>query len=137
MRIYWKDNDKMNAREKSMLIVIVALLVMLTVKSVFLDEIKNLEGEPQQFKDFVEYSVEQEYDGMLTDWNIMTYRVYKMFIADETTPVLIEYVDPNTKEKVEKKLDVRYTAGVRGYLFGILPVRQFSVTAKPIEENKK
>ncbi len=125
---------KMNAREKSMLIVIIVLFVVLTVKSVFLDEVKNLEGEPQQFKDFVEYSVDEKYEGVLTDFHIMTYRVYKMFIADESTPIEIEYVDPNTNETVRRILSVRYTAGVRGYLFGIIPVKQFSVTAKPVAE---
>ncbi|MCG8484996.1 MAG: hypothetical protein MJA31_16915 [Clostridia bacterium] len=125
---------KMNAREKSMLIVIIVLFVVLTVKSVFLDEVKNLEGESQQFKDFVEYSVDEKYEGVLTDFHIMTYRVYKMFIADESTPIEIEYVDPNTNDTVRRILSVRYTAGVRGYLFGIIPVKQFSVTAKPVAE---
>lgn len=126
----------MSAREKSMLIVIIVLFVALTVKSVFLDEVKNLEGEPGQFKDFVEYSVDEEYDGVLKDLHIMTYRVYKIFIADESTPTEVEYVDPTTNEKVERVLSVRYTAGVRGYLFGIMPVKQFSVTAKPIEQDE-
>ncbi|NLK73020.1 MAG: hypothetical protein GX285_08390 [Clostridiales bacterium] len=120
----------MNPREKSMLIVTVMLVIILILKSFIFDEVKNLSGEEKMFKDFVEYSVAQEYDGILQQYNIITYRVFDIFVADETQNTIIRYKDPETGEDKEEILSVRYTGRVRAYLLGFLPFKQFSVTAQ-------
>ena len=66
----------MNPREKSMLIVTLALIVILVGKSLFFDEVKNLTDEEQEFKTFVEYSVSEKYNGKLQQFHIITYRVF-------------------------------------------------------------
>lgn len=120
----------MNPREKSMLIVTVMLVIILIVKSFIFDEVKNLSGEEKMFKDFVEYSVAQEYDGILQQYNIITYRVFDIFVADEAQNPIIRYKDPKTGEDKEEILSVRYTGRVRAYILGLLPFKQFSVTAQ-------
>lgn len=128
-----EPREKMNAREKSTLIVTIILAVALIIKSVAFDEERGLKGQALEFKNFVDYSVEEEYDGFLYDSNILMHRVFNIFIADPELKTVIKYVDPDTGEKVETILDVRYTAQVRKYLFGIFPIKQFSVTAKAAE----
>ncbi len=122
----------MNPREKSMLIVTLALIVILVGKSLFFDEVKNLTDEEQEFKTFVEYSVSEKYNGKLQQFHIITYRVFDIFVADNQKKTNIIYEDPDTGQEINKILDVRYTAQVRSYLLGILPFKQFSVTAKEI-----
>lgn len=121
------------AREKSMLIVTLLLVAILIGKSVFFDEVKGLNEQEQQFKAFVEYSVAEKYNGKLQQYHIVTYRVFDLFTADDQVETLIKYEDPQTGEMVEKVLDRRYTARVRGYVLGIFPYKQFAVTAKEIE----
>lgn len=123
----------MNPREKSMLIVTIMLVIILIVKSFVFDEVKNLTAEEQKFKDFVEYSVEEEYNGKLEQYNIITHRVFDIFVADESQKPIIRYKDPETGEDFEEILSVRYTGRVRAYLLGFLPFKQFSITAKIAE----
>ena len=115
-----------------MLIVTLALIVILVGKSLFFDEVKNLTDEEQEFKTFVEYSVSEKYNGKLQQFHIITYRVFDIFVADNQKKTNIIYEDPDTGQEINKILDVRYTAQVRSYLLGILPFKQFSVTAKEI-----
>lgn len=128
-----RKGQSVTGREKAMIIVLAVLVLILIVKSVFLDEVKNLSGEEEQFKQFVEYSIEEEHSGALADMGLMVYRIYDIYKADEDQKGVLRYVDPATGEKVEVVQDGRYTARVRGYLLWILPVQHFSVTAK-IEE---
>jgi hypothetical protein len=135
-KIEKKEQEKMNSIEKSMLIVVILLVIALIIKSTFFDEVKGLTGQAGQFKDFVDYSVEEEYDGFLYENNILINRVYKVFIADDTLKTQIDYIDPHTGERIETILDVRYTGQVRTYLFGILPIKQFAVTARAANANE-
>ncbi len=122
----------MNPREKSMLIVTLVLILILAGKSLFFDEVKDLSKEEQEFKTFVEYSVSEKYNGKLQQYHIITYRVFDIFVADDLKKTNIIYKDPKTGQEVDKILNVRYTARVRGYLLGIFPFKQFAVTAKEI-----
>lgn len=127
----------MNIREKSMLIVTLLLIVILIGKSVFFDEVKNLSDEEQQFKEFVEYSISEKYNGKLQQYNIVTYKIFDIFTADDKTKTQIAYLDSETRQKIEAVLDVRYTARVRAYFLGFLPYRQFSVTANPVDNENR
>ncbi len=124
----------MNSREKSLIIVTVLLIIILAGKSLFFDEVRNLTEEEQQFKNFVEYSVSEEYDGMLQQYHLINYRVFNIFVANDQQKTIITYKDPQTGQEINNTLNVRYTARVRGYILGILPYKQFSVTAKVVEE---
>lgn len=123
----------LNSREKTMIIAIIVLLVALVIKSVMLDEVKNLSAEEQTFKDFVDYSVSEQYDGFLERTGIIVYRVYGINVMDMDQKGILRYEDPDTGKMVESIQDVRYSAKVRGYLLWILPVKHLIVTAE-IEE---
>ena len=97
-------------KEKHTIVLFLVLLAILSVKSILLDEVKNLTPEEAQFKEFVEYSLEEDYEGFLTDTHLMAYRVYKIQMVDDV-----------------------YVGSVRGYLFSILPIRHFSVTSQIVE----
>ncbi|MEL7655609.1 MAG: hypothetical protein AAGU75_06850 [Bacillota bacterium] len=125
-----KKGTPISSREKAMIIMIIFLLIALTVKSTVLDEVKNLSPEEQQFKDFVEYSISEQYDGFFEDSGLMVYRVYDLYMADKDAKGVLRYKDPKTGEMVDVVQDGRYNARVRGYFLWILPVKHFSVTAK-------
>lgn len=124
---------KISKKEVAMIISFLFLLTVLTIKSTMLDEVNNLNSPEQQFKDFVDYSVEEEKNGILENTGILVYRVYHIEMADEEEKAVLRYEDPETGEMTEVVQDGRYEASVRGYLLWILPINQFSVTAE-IEE---
>lgn len=133
-----KDNKNqkgapMSSREKAMILTLIFLLIVLTLKSTVFDEVKNLTAEEQKFKDFVEYSVAEQYNGVFEETGLMTYRVYDLYMADKEEKGILRYQDPQTGEMVDVIQDGRYNARVRGYFLWIIPVKHFSVTAK-IEE---
>lgn len=119
-----------NSREKAMIILLVILVIILILKSMVFDEVKNLTPEEQQFKDFVEYSVEEEYSGTLADMGLMVYRVYDLYMADPDAKGVLRYEDAKTGKMVETVQEGRYNARVRGYLLWVLPVKHFSVTSQ-------
>ena len=128
------DNDRgINSREKSMIIILVILVLVLILKSVVFDEVRNLNPDEQQFKDFVDYSVEQEYRGTLEDMGLMVYRVYDIYLADPNENGIIKYLDAKSGKIVEVTQEGRYNARVRGYLLWVIPVKHFSVTSKIID----
>lgn len=130
MESHRTDRRKIGRREIGMIVLAIVLLIILTVKSTVLDEVKNLPPEEQQFKEFVDYSVARDYSGILEDAHLLAYRVYKIELADETQKAVLRYEDPETGEPLEVVQDGRYEADVRGYFLGVLPIRQFSVTAE-------
>lgn len=121
-------NQPMSNREKSMIIIVVVLVIVLILKSSVFDEVKNLTPEEQQFKDFVEYSLEKEYSGFLADKGLMVYRVYDIYLADPNEKGVLRYEMENGKT-VEVVQDGRYNARVRGYFLWVLPIKHFSVTS--------
>ncbi len=128
-----QKGNPMSPREKAMIIMVVFLLIVLVFKSAVFDEVKNLTAEEQQFKDFVEYSVAEQYHGFLENSGLMVYRVYDLYMADKDQKGVLRYEDYKTGEMVEVIQDGRYNARVRGYFLRIIPVKHFSVTTK-IEE---
>ena len=122
-----------NNREKSMAIVLIILIIILILKSCVFDEVKNLTPDEQQFKNFVDYSIEKEYSSSLVDMGLMVYRVYDIYLADSNENGVLKYEDKKTGKMVEVVQEGRYNARVRGYLFWVFPVKHFSVTAQ-IEE---
>ncbi|WP_027399736.1 hypothetical protein [Anaerovorax odorimutans] len=119
-------------REKSMILVIVILILILIVKSCFLDEVRNLTPKEEQFKDFVEYSISEKYNGSMEKIGIINYRIYDIYVAAENEKTKLNYTDPNTKEKVNVVLNDRYNARVRGYFLWVIPIKHFSVTAPKV-----
>lgn len=118
------------SREKAMAIVLVILFLSLVVKSLFLDEVKNLSGDEEKFKNFADYAVSEEYKGTLEDTGILSYRVYKLYQMDPNGKTTIRYPDPDDGNLVQETIQGRYMASVRGYLFWILPIKHFSVTSE-------
>jgi len=130
-----KEKRPMNAREKSMIIVTVLMIVILFSKSIFFDEVKNLSGDELKFSKFIELTVDETYEGFIFDKNIVVLRTNKIFLANSDVKTKIGYIDETTGEKVEEIIDGRYTAVVRHYLFGVLPFKQSSITAAIVDES--
>jgi hypothetical protein len=129
-----KEDEASKSREKAMAILLVVAIIVLIVKSTFLDEVKNLTAEEQIFKNFVDYSVEEEYSGFLLDKGIVTYRVFDLYMANPDEKAILRYEDKETGKMIEITQEGRYNARVRGYLFWVLPIKSFSVTAQIVEE---
>lgn len=122
--------QQLGKKEIVMIIVTIALMITLGVKSTLFDEVRDLPPAEKQFKDFVDYSVARDYDGMMEKAPLMVYRVFKIEMADEEQKAVLRYQDPETGKQVEAVQDGRYNAKVRGYVLGIFPINQFDVTAE-------
>ena len=122
--------QQIGKKEIVMIIVTIALMITLGVKSSFFDEVKNLPPAEQQFKDYVDYSVARDNDGMMEKAHLMVYRVYKIEMADKEQHAVLRYKDPKTGQKVEVVQEGRYLAKVRGYVLGIFPISQLEVAAE-------
>lgn len=123
-------------KEKHTIAIFLVLLAILAVKSILLDEVKNLTPEEAQFKTFVEYSLEEDYGGFFTDTHLMAYRVYKIEMEDAAAKGVLRYEDPYTGKQVEIVQKGRYSGSVRGYLFSILPIKHFSITSQILESQE-
>lgn len=123
-----KERKALNSREKSLLIVVSALLIVVLVKSFFFTEYRPINAEEKAFKIYVDQSVEEKYGSPLTQFNLVVYRPFNVFVAEEGVKSEIEYRDPDTGKTVKKTLDNRYTAQVRGYILGVIPFKTFAVT---------
>lgn len=130
-----KEKKALNSREKSLLIVVSVLLIVVLVKSFFFTEYKPVNEEEKAFKIYVDQSVEEKYGGTLTQYNLVVYRAFNVFVAEEGVKSKIEYTDPVTGKTVEKTLNNRYTAQVRAYILGVIPFKTFAVTTA-IEKKK-
>ena len=116
--------------ERGIILLFLILLIVLTIKSIYLDEVKDLTLAEQQFKDFAEYSLDRDYDGILEKTTLLSYRVIGIKMADEGQKAVLRYEDPKTGEMTEVVQNGRHEAEVRGYILWIMPIRQFSVTAE-------
>ena len=125
-----KTEKKISKKEIMMIILFFLLLITLTLKSTLLDEVKNLTPEEQQFKDFVDYSVARNYDGILEDTHLLVYRVYDIEMDNKNEKAVLRYEDSETGEMVDVIQNGRYMASVRRYFLWILPIKQFSVAAE-------
>lgn len=123
----------LNRREKRMILTLIVLFLVLIAKSIALDEVKHLSADQQQFKDYVEYTVEKEASATLNHPNLMVYRVYDIYTADSTEKGLLKYEDPKTGKMVEVIQKERYIGMVRGYLLWIFPITHFTVTSEIVE----
>ncbi|WZL72654.1 hypothetical protein QBE52_16550 [Clostridiaceae bacterium 35-E11] len=119
----------MNKREKIMLYMILILLTMVSVKSLFLDEVKNLTRDEQQIKQFIKEAVEEEsqYNGFLQKKHLATYRVVSIKKVSEDGNFPVFYYDKERKEQVQKSIPGKYVIKIRGYLFHIIPYKEFRI----------
>ncbi len=125
-----QQKQQISKKEIIAIIITIALVIILGVKSTFFDGVRDLQPAEQQFKNFVDYSVQRDYDGILEKTHLMVYRVYKIEMADKKQNAVLRYKDPETGKQVEIVQEGRYNAKVRGYALWILPVNQFEVTAE-------
>ncbi len=128
-----KVREPLSNRDKSMIIVTIVLVIILIAKSLFFDEVRNLTEDEAIFKEFVRYSVEQEYDGALEASGIIQYRIFDIYMVNPDETSLLRYEDPDTGMMVEKTMDGRYNARVRKVFLWVLPIKEFSVTSKIAE----
>jgi hypothetical protein len=123
----------LNNREKSMYIVLAVLIVILIAKSLIFDEVRNLSKDEQIFKDFVEYSVEQKYDGVFENAGIIQYRIFDIYMAAPDETSILRYEDSSTGVMLEKTLEGRYNARIRKVLLWLIPLKEISITSQITE----
>jgi hypothetical protein len=93
----------MNKRELILLIIICIGMVLLSAKSLVLDEVKNLEGLDETFRIDIENAIDQTYNN-----SIIKYRLIKI----------------TTKENENK---IIYTGKIRKYLLGVFPFSDIKI----------
>lgn len=116
-----------NKREKIYIGVLVVLVMVMCVKSLWLDPYTPADESEIIFVEYVENALEEQFDNPLYTYHILTYRIVDVGEVSETEARLVEHYDPGVDEKVMLELKGSYKAKVRKYLLGLLPVGQETV----------
>lgn len=121
----------MTKREKSMIYVVLILFVVVIIKSLYFDEVK-VTGDQLKFKSFVGEIIrdEERYSGLLIEKGAAIYKVVHIKKMKDGGKSNIRYW--NEKEKVWKNETIsgQYEAKVRGYLFHVIPYKEFKVRSE-------
>ncbi|MGB3366231.1 MAG: hypothetical protein WBA54_01965 [Acidaminobacteraceae bacterium] len=99
---------KIGSREKVYIIAVILLLGVLSVKSVYFDEIKNLNDGEKVVVQNMYQTLDEKYDNFLYKSGFLTFRVVKL------------------KEASENDVDF-YRAKARKYLLQILPIQEVTI----------
>jgi len=119
-----KQFDK---REKAYIVALVILVVILFVKSFWIDGYEPKNEEEVVFKAYIENVLEERFDHPLYNNHILTYKIVGIGKVSETEARIIEHYDPVKKEEVSYELRGSYKTQVRKYLLGLLPIGQDTV----------
>lgn len=120
----------MNKREKTYVIIIIFLLLALTVKTLFLDEVKNLTKEEEMFKEYVYKLIDEKYDNFFKRNNLITFRVVSIKKLAEEGTSIIEVKDGDNNIYKQVEIPGKYKARVRKYLFYIIPYGEDRVLSR-------
>jgi hypothetical protein len=119
----------MKRYEKRMIIVILVLLLGLSVKSIYMDEIRPETTELDQYQRYAKLAASLMDSPFASRIGLFTYRTINVKqVAAEGETVII-YPDGNGDSVVfvEMTLPGQYEARLRGYLLSILPVKQVRI----------
>ncbi|HZK57504.1 MAG TPA: hypothetical protein VFD17_04250 [Clostridia bacterium] len=112
----------MDKRSKTMLIITMALLFMLIVKSNLIDPVHELDGDMEKYR---LYSLQTAplSAGILKNTGLLTYKVVKVKqdSTADTTAIIIR--DEESDEWVDHIIKGQYSGKVRAYLFNFLPAK--------------
>ena len=128
--------EPFNNIEKSMIIVIAALILILLIKTFAFDGVRNLSNDEKIFKTFVEYSIAEQFKGPLVDYGVVSYKIVDIYMAEENVTSLLRYKDIETGEMIETTLDGRYNAKVKKMILFIFPLKEFSITSQIVGETE-
>jgi uncharacterized membrane protein YvbJ len=128
--------EPINNREKAMIIVIVVLILILLLKTFLFDGVRNLSSDEEVFKTFVEYSIDDKFQGTLVDYGIVSYKIVDIYMAEDNVTSLLRYMDKSTGEMVETTLDGRYNARVKKMILYIFPLEEFSITSQIVGQTE-
>ncbi|MCT4606239.1 MAG: hypothetical protein N4A64_09090 [Marinisporobacter sp.] len=126
----------MTKREKSMLMVILVLLVVLICKSLLLDGVQ-VTGDALLFKEFVEKTIktDEKHTNFLEKMGIANKKVVSIKkIHTKGTSSILVYEEGKGKEM---KISGAYQAKIRGYIFQVIPYKEFKVKSQWSEEKVK
>jgi len=119
-------------REKNYMFAIVAMLLLLAVKSIFLDGVNDLNAEEKDFSQYVEQTIESSEKWALNKSDALSYKIVKIKKTNEEAATII--VDENEKRSLE--FSGHYTARVRKYILWILPYGDFSISMENVKEEE-
>jgi hypothetical protein len=119
----------MKRYEKRMIILILILLVGLSVKSVYMDEIRPETTELDQYQRYAKLAASLMDSPFAGKIGLFTYRTISVTQVTEDGETAIVYPDGDGEAVVfvEMTLPGQYEARVRGYLLSILPVKQVRI----------
>lgn len=115
------------SRERTYLLVIGLLLAALSVKSLFIDGVGPLEGEAEQFSDYVEQTISERQAWVLNKTEVLSYKIVGI-AKTEGPPAEIILRDPETESETAVVLSGPYRARVRKYIFRVLPYGDFTIS---------
>ena len=122
----------MGKRERGYVLAIIAMLMLLALKSLFIDGLSDLNAEEKAFSSYVEQTIESREKWALNKSDVLSYKIVKIKKTDDEATTIT--VDGNEKRLVE--LSGNYTARVRKYIFWILPYGDFSISMEKGQEEE-
>jgi len=105
----------MNKREWILLVIVVISMLLLFSKSLYFDEVKNLDGFDIVFKEDIEKTIDQTYNN-----TIIKYRLIKI-----------------TKEEKTEENKIVYIGKIRKYILGVLPFSDIKIKIEYDESKVK
>jgi len=109
-----------------MLYATILIFVLLTVKSIWIDPVKDIQGEAKEYYDFIVEANEENYKGLLKP-PIIAYKVVDIYHNPSEEDTIILEWDSQEGQWEETSLQGKYGAKIKAYLFHILPYKQFKV----------
>ena len=119
----------MKRYEKRMIILILILLVGLSVKSIYLDEIRPETTELDQYQRYAKLAASLMDSPFSSKIGLFTYRTISVeqVATDGETAIVYPDGKDDVVVFVEMTLPGQYEARLRGYLLSILPVKQVRI----------
>jgi hypothetical protein len=129
----------MKQYEKKMIILILILLVGLSVKSLFLDEVRPDSIELEQYQRYAKLAASLMESPFSRQTGMFTYRTVSVTRVSDEGETAVIYLDEGDAGDVlvEVTIPGQYEARVRGYLLSILPVKQVRIEGGLTEDGGK
>ncbi len=110
-----------------MLIVTIVLIALLIGKSLYLDPVGQLDVSSSQYATYALDIAPIQNKSLLEKWGLLSYRLVHLVQEEEGGTTDIMYRDETSKEWSKSKIRGQYSAKVRAYLMGILPVKDIYI----------
>lgn len=119
----------MKKKERLYVLAAIFLLILLIIKSIYFDNYIPKNKEEELFKEYAEIIAWEQNEKSLDKGRFTTYKVVKITRVEDDGESIIQIYDDN-KELEEVKLQGKYKAKIRKYIFGVFPYGEATILSR-------